>query len=447
MAKNIKAIKCPQCGSTKATELKPDYYRCNSCGTEFFLDSDDININHNYNYPNNKPQVDSKKVGLIFGGMVILFVILPIFINLFTSSKKNSYGAYSSSTKDSKEAQYSWNNSSDALFVDAKGDPYFVVVGSLYDDAADYQERDVKNAYLVLYDGKTSEKKMAKDLGSFKFESSSDVELRIFDDKNLYFILNKKRIFRLNAKDLSVEELTDTYVKNNNDISVGLAKVEFLYSNYGSGFNVVTNDGRNLVFMPFINKTYDKNQSYKAENAKLPQPNLETAFAFSSPSTEYPNEKLELVKYKYEYQMGYMRDKPRFEWRKDYGGSGIFTDRDPYTKYFAYKGDGRLVSFIDLTPGRTYFSPTLVAFSTTEVLIGIKPTPGEDEKYQLQILNPDNGTILKTVDLPTKYLKENGYILKDGYFFEGNDAYFIDKNGKIVNTIKGTYDLKLKDLN
>ena len=199
--------------------------------------------------------------------------------------------------------------------------------------------------------------------------------------------------------------------------------------------------------MPFINQTYDKDKSYLAERAKLPNPTEKTAFAFSSESTEYPNEKIELVKYKYDYQMGYMKDKPRFEWRKDFGGSGIFTDRDPYTKYFASKGDGRLNSFIDLTPGRIYFKPEVLAVNDKEVLIGIKATPAEDETYQMQVLNADNGTILKTLDLPSKHLNDVGYILKDGYFVDGEATYFIDKNGKIINTIKGAYDLKLKDLN
>ena len=54
MTKRIKAVKCPQCGSTRAKELRPDYYKCSSCQTEFFIDSDDININHKYENPLNK---------------------------------------------------------------------------------------------------------------------------------------------------------------------------------------------------------------------------------------------------------------------------------------------------------------------------------------------------------------------------------------------------------
>ncbi|WP_019946820.1 SHOCT domain-containing protein [Hymenobacter aerophilus] len=46
MAKSIKALKCPQCGSTQKTQVRPEHFRCDNCGTEYFLDNDDININY-----------------------------------------------------------------------------------------------------------------------------------------------------------------------------------------------------------------------------------------------------------------------------------------------------------------------------------------------------------------------------------------------------------------
>ena len=48
MPKHIKALKCPQCGSTRATLIREDHYRCDSCSTEFFLDSDEITIQHKH---------------------------------------------------------------------------------------------------------------------------------------------------------------------------------------------------------------------------------------------------------------------------------------------------------------------------------------------------------------------------------------------------------------
>jgi DNA-directed RNA polymerase subunit RPC12/RpoP len=104
MAKNIKAIKCPHCGSIKITTLRPDYYKCDSCGTEFFLDSDDININHNYNYPrNNQDQYKAIRIVLfaVVGFIALMFVIgalsaifskkpAPVIIMIIAANKSKS---------------------------------------------------------------------------------------------------------------------------------------------------------------------------------------------------------------------------------------------------------------------------------------------------------------------------------------------------------------------
>ena len=46
MPKHIKALKCPSVVARRATLIREDHYRCDSCSTEFFLDSDDITIHH-----------------------------------------------------------------------------------------------------------------------------------------------------------------------------------------------------------------------------------------------------------------------------------------------------------------------------------------------------------------------------------------------------------------
>ena len=50
MAKQIKVVKCPQCGNSKPTAIGKEHYRCSKCDTEFFLDNDDVNINVNHRY-------------------------------------------------------------------------------------------------------------------------------------------------------------------------------------------------------------------------------------------------------------------------------------------------------------------------------------------------------------------------------------------------------------
>ena len=50
MGTRIKPIKCPNCGSEKHTQKDDKCYLCQSCGTEFYIDDDDININVNHHY-------------------------------------------------------------------------------------------------------------------------------------------------------------------------------------------------------------------------------------------------------------------------------------------------------------------------------------------------------------------------------------------------------------
>ena len=91
MAKEIKAIKCPQCGSTAKTEIKPDVYRCVNCQTEYYLDDDDITVNynhnHNYSYANSNPALGAQKTKLFIAIATIVFVILTISISAGLLSK------------------------------------------------------------------------------------------------------------------------------------------------------------------------------------------------------------------------------------------------------------------------------------------------------------------------------------------------------------------------
>lgn len=83
MATRIKAVKCPQCGSEKHEQLDEKRYRCLNCGTEFFLDDDDINVNVNHHYDfqssnflNNDLSTGIKlAIGAVVVPLIVVFVI------------------------------------------------------------------------------------------------------------------------------------------------------------------------------------------------------------------------------------------------------------------------------------------------------------------------------------------------------------------------------------
>ncbi|MEC5143252.1 hypothetical protein [Chitinophaga sp. 212800010-3] len=451
MAKRIKAIKCPSCGSVKITELRPDYYKCNSCGTDFFLDSDDININHNYNIPRNTNTVVPKIAIGVAIAVVFLFVLKLLFSTRSSHHPQElPYTAPAPAVTQQEAPTYNWDNSAALSITDNQQHPYIAKVGQLYANLSErFNDSKPDKIYLALFDAVTSDKKWIRVLTELPPSGTKDYQLRVFEDNNLYIMLNHKLVFRLNIANSTIDNVLEQYEKGNDDLSVGIAKIEFNYNSYGSGYKLVTNDGRNLVFMPLINKTYTESGFKAAIKQPVPQPVVTTGYRFSKESFEFPQEKKALIKYTYHYQYGYPKDEPQFGWDKDFGGSGIFTDRSPYKKVFIRDWsikESRLINYKDITPGRTYFSPLVLASNDSVVMIANKPTPAEDEPYQVQILNGNTGAILKTLSPDPADLRGGGKILKDGYIVNGNKYYYYDINGKKIREVD-QYNLKPKDLN
>lgn len=456
MAKNIKAIKCPHCGSIKITTLRPDYYKCDSCGTEFFLDSDDININHNYNYPrNNTDQYKALRIVLfaVVGFIAVMFIIGAISA-IFSKKPEPSYSTYSgsNSANEKEEAEpLEWNYASNTLFMDKNNTPHVVVVGNVGTFRKRMDSPKYNKVYIGLFDPKTGKKEWVKALMDTPVElSSSDVKLQVFEDQNLYIIVKSKYIYQLDKNTLTYKSVLENYVKDAPSLSTGIAKVEFKYEDYGSAYQIINNEGQNLAYYPLINKAIPDKMLYEERRKKLPNPTTKTEFTFSSKSSYYPEEKIQLIQYTYHYQYGYPKDTPRFSWDKDYGGSGIFTDRDPYKKVlinpWQFKG-ARLISFKDFTPGRLYFQPIVVAQNDKTLLIAYKPTPAEDDPFQIQLLDITTGAIQKTFTTDLKSIYGNGTLLKDGFIVRGSsDYYYFDNNGKQINKFEG-YNPKFDTLN
>src|SRR5690606_1457647 len=128
----------------------------------------------------------------------------------------------------------------------------------------------------------------------------------------------------------------------------------------------------------------------------------------------------------------------------------IFTDRDPYKKVlinpWQFKG-ARLLSFNDLTPGRLYFQPKVVTYNEKTLLIAYKPTPAEDDPFQLQLLDAATGRIQQTIPTELKYIDDEGSLLKDGFIVKGSsDYYYFDQSGKQINKFEG-YNPKFDAIN
>jgi hypothetical protein len=191
-----------------------------------------------------------------------------------------------------------------------------------------------------------------------------------------------------------------------------------------------------VFYFPRINKIYSKDEFYDYSTGfktLLPNAKEKTYFTFTSKSTEYPEEKLQLLKITYMANAGgpeRVLENP--SWGKDYGGSGIFTDRDPYKKVLVSDKDrSRILNYSDITPGRLYFDPKVLWFDQQNILIKFNVTAAENSAQKLQCLST-NGEIKWTLALPkdfygsfTKYNK--GYL---GVSYQ--NILLVSEDGKVI---------------
>ncbi|GAA4778877.1 hypothetical protein GCM10023231_01850 [Olivibacter ginsenosidimutans] len=444
MAKRIKAIKCPHCGSIENTQLKDDYYRCNSCGTEYFLDNDDVNINYTYRYEHGQrlaPETKKliKTISIIIGGLFLFFVIINI-VGALVGSRSNSKPietnvstSYAPTVPKVPEKKYYWYSKSDYFFEDANHKLVYVLVGvrRLLGGAS-----DDGNVLAIFYDVQNKNKELAKSELPLKSESLN-TRFREFENGDLYFIVDNKRLFKINRNDKLITEITAEKLGEVPELHVGFAKIEFAYESEGDGFRILTNEGKQVFYYPITGKVYDKDALYRAqgERASIPKDTpIRTAFKFSDESFEYPDEKLQLIQYRYRSPMGYPKNEPHFRWSKDFGGSGIFTERDPYKKVLInsfQQKRARIIDFKDFTPGRLYFSASVLDFNDKYVLISFKPTPAEDETCSVQLLDAKTAAIIWTYATDKKYVSA-GHIMTDGYRI---DNELLGADGKVKQTL------------
>ncbi|WP_257667441.1 hypothetical protein [Parapedobacter tibetensis] len=436
MAKRIKAIKCPQCGSVENTLLKADYYKCNSCGTEYFLDSDDVNINHNYRYDTLQPASTGGVNRIIFIGVGIVFGLV-ILINILSSVfSKKSNGKHTTghiASAAGQMEQYYWYSKSISFFEDTVKKPLFMLVGSQRKRGGGIEEGKVM---AVFYDALNNKEVTRTELPANP--GSISVRFREFENGKLYFIIDDTKLFQVDKRDKAVAEVSPDTYSNLPELQAGFAKIEFIYNSDGDGFRVMTNEGKQVFYYPIIQKVYTKDDLYKSQrgfdNIPANTP-VRTGFAFSSESIFYPDEKIQLVKYQYKIPIGYPKTSPRFSWSRNYGGAGVFTGADPYKKEFISKrnmNDARVLSYEDFTPDRLYFKPEVLDYNEESVLIAFKPTPADDATYSVQLMDAKTGTIRWTYPTEEKYIA-SGRIVSAGYFVK---EFLLGLDGKLKHRFK-----------
>ena len=426
MPTHIKALKCPQCGSTRATKISEDHYRCDSCSTEFFLDSDDITIHHKVE-TKPAPNTFLRRLLLIILAPAAFFSLITIGLIVWGSSREGN------SEKGSGEEHISYACERLMAFSSTAGRPIVVLCGAARrdDSSGDW---DHAKGIMYFFDGETYEIIKKLELPDVTGRVSV-TDARQFEDGTFYVILNKKRLFAIDRSTLDVKEINGEDYKLP-ELSEGFGKLALYFHEYGDALEVETNLGKKFVYYPIANKLYTDQSIFKAYKDKLPAPQLRTHFTFSEQMTgsDYKDEQIQLVRYQTLEQLGYPRRTPHFGWENDrhsYYPKKIFV-----SQYFVE--ESRLQSYEDFTPGAYYFSPTVLYESDDQILISFKPTAAADAKKMLRCLDAQTGQVLWSCSEGLDGLDfclgvarfSGGYVLVDY-----SHSWLISSEGKVLTCV------------
>lgn len=393
MAKQIKTVKCPQCGSVKKKSIKEDYYRCESCGTEYFLDSDDINIHvdHQLNNQGSQPQVDFsralKVAGVTIGSFSVAFLLIIFIFIGFGSSSRHS----TSRPGQSEQSDAFWESTMCVRLFPANEKDKAVL---FYVGRRQYKRsgKSRNGSYAVFRDVETG-----KILKEYRLpEEEATAEYRYFRSTGKhYVIVNGQFLYEVDPERYGFGKVEETLFLQQPEFSSGVASVKFVYGT-GDGFVVVTNLGKEFKFYPGRNavyKTDDPKARHWSKESLWPDATEKVHYLFTEKSSDYPDDGVQLMKIMYLYNNGgpaYLPTKTEWENKLVWEGSHTF-----HKKQLEDASSYRFVSYRDFTPGRTYIDPKVLYYDDAHVLIADKPTAAPDAVPGLQLLDTE-GKLLWT---------------------------------------------------
>jgi DNA-directed RNA polymerase subunit RPC12/RpoP len=443
MAKEIKAIKCPQCGSTSKTEIKPDVYRCSNCQTEYYLDDDNVTVNYNHNYKysydnnnGNQPLAPQKIKGLTIVLVIIFAIVLVCILSNVVFRKDPVNSAYAVSS--AKETEQEYNLTVTRTYLPTQPDLVKPIAIKMENRTYNAEKNKSKDGYyLGFYDVRSNKRFAEQSIGEPGF-SGYQFDIKQFSDGNSYFVMDGE-LYLADFVKGKIINVSKTFFAGYKELQAGIATVAFVYDDFGDGLIIMTNDGKTFYLYPLAKKLYTEDEFYEAQsgfNTLLPGAKEMTMYVFTGKSNDYPNEKQQLLKVRYKDNGGGPKDLlDNVSWGKDYGGSGIFTERDPYNKVLVSpynKIKSRILDWKDITPGRYYFSPEVLYGSGNGLLIQFKADANPKSGYRVQQISTQTGQPVWTKSLGNEIVRElTPY--KSGYVaVTRNDSVIVmDFNGKI----------------
>jgi len=373
MAKDIKAIQCPKCSSTSKKEIKPDFYQCQHCQTEYFLDSDDRHIYHHHNrvppLESSAPPVSPKLPIYILIGAVACIIIVYL-LSMLLQPQKSSGTTYST---------YKMPRSYYSNFVytnTATGDPVYLRIGVDYINKDNNKsEQELHAQFNNVLDGKLLADRIIDD--EHLRNDRCALTFKSYSPTMIYAIGCKTTLLQLDTRNNRLNDITKSTFKDYPKLSSGVAKLDFDYSK--PMINVMSNDGETFYYFP---------------GSKRLVTNEKEADAVCK----------ELYKNTHYFEFGYLGD--RFS-------SGL-THQLIEISY--PNATGELLKR-ELTPGRKYFDPAILYQDRDHLLIAVNTTAAPDPPISIQKIDVKTGEILWALT-PDRYYLTYVSKCKQGFAIE-----------------------------
>ncbi len=401
MAKDIKAIKCPNCGSVNKKEIRPDASQCQNCGTDYYLDSDDRHIYHHHEQlpPTHSayPKTINRKLvvyPLIAG--VVLLVTVYFGTTFFQSKNANTY---QSSTAYKMPRSYT---GSFVYMNTVSGDPVYLRLGTDYiDKGNDKSEIEVHAQFNNPLNGQLIADQVLDSENQRK--DNCLLTFKTYAPQLILAIGCSDMLLQLDAKNNKLINVTKSMFKDFSELSSGVARLEFDFSK--PMINIMNNEGTSYYYFP--------------EKKKL--------IADAGEADKFWKKEFD----RHSFEFGYLGD------YFDDGKENQLIEN----KYDAKTGK---LQRRDLTPGRKYFNPQILYQDGNNLLILVNSTAATNSPLIIQRIAVKTGKLEWALP-PDNYEVLSATKCKQGFaiaYHHGDEADYahgvlvIADNGKPVHNYK-----------
>ena len=338
MAKTIRPLRCPTCGSPNKTTLGPDLFRCTACQTEYYLDTDDVTVTVRHQLPPPAPAPAPRPARALAAGA--LLVLLATGAALWLGLRGPGAGP-TSAIPVMQPIFYL----AEYLYADARQQPVYVTLRT----EAPRWGSDSLTIYADFFDPRTGQRRHEQVLEPLGHRLDDHTyEWHTFANGQVY-LLGHQRLYRLDRRADQLLDVTNTLLANYAPASSGTAQVDFDISH--DALRLLTNDGHTCYYLPATGQVFaDGDAFYEAARAAQPR----RYFSLERPS-----------------------------------GPGL--GDAPY-QLLRYPAAG--APPLDLTNGRRFFEPRMLYQAADALLIAAAPTARPDGPHLVQRLDAATGRVL-----------------------------------------------------